>query len=115
MKNINFNLEYLKYIIPILGYQVLDWFSFNWLFDLLNSILPFDLNIFSFLFKPLKALLFYSGWYYIKDYVNENNLDYVGKVPDFSHFNNLDKNEYNEYCKEITNKNGETKLINIVM
>lgn len=72
-----FNLDYLTYIIPILGYQILDWISFNWLFDLLNSMLPFDLNILSFLFKPLKAFLFYSIWYYIKDLIDENTINKV--------------------------------------
>ena len=112
--NFGFNLEYLKYIIPILGYQVLDWFSFNWLFDLLNSILPFDLNIISFLFKPLKALLFYSGWYYIKDYVNENNLDivtkFIFKIKDsllkYFRRNNINPNNINpNNIKIVQNKN----------
>lgn len=72
-----FNRDYLTYIIPILGYQVLDWISFNWLFDLVNSFLPFDLNLLSFLFKPLKAFLFYSIWYYIKDLIDENTINKV--------------------------------------
>ena len=51
--------------------------KFNWLFDLVNSFLPFDLNILSFLFKPLKAFLFYSIWYYIKDFIYENTIHKV--------------------------------------
>ena len=60
-----FNLPFLKYIFPIMGSQLFDWFSFEWLTNLLNHILPFDINILSFLFRPLKAFIFWSGWYYL--------------------------------------------------
>jgi DNA polymerase type B, organellar and viral len=30
-------------------------------------------------------------------FVNENNLDYVGRVPDFKFFKSIDKNEYHDY------------------
>lgn len=61
-----FNLPFLKYIIPIMGSQLFDWFSFEWLTNLLNMCLPFDINILSFLFRPLKAFVFYTFWYYLQ-------------------------------------------------
>jgi hypothetical protein len=30
-------------------------------------------------------------------FVNENNLDYIGEVPDFKYFNNITLDEYNNY------------------
>jgi DNA polymerase type B, organellar and viral len=36
-------------------------------------------------------------------FVNENNLDYIGPVPDFKYFNNISKNEYNEYKSKFNN------------
>src|SRR6267154_967378 len=30
-------------------------------------------------------------------FVNENNLDYIGRVPDFKYFMDISKNDYNEY------------------
>jgi DNA polymerase type B, organellar and viral len=38
-------------------------------------------------------------------FVNENNLDYIGPVPDIKYFNNISKNEYNEYKANFINKN----------
>jgi hypothetical protein len=37
------------------------------------------------------------------NFVNENNLDYIGQVPDFKYFNNISKNEYNEYKTKFNN------------
>ena len=31
------------------------------------------------------------------DFVNVNNLNYIGEVPDIKYFNNISENEYNEY------------------
>ena len=59
------NSPFLKYILPIMGSQLFDWISFECLTNLLNMCLPFDINIFSFLFRPLKAFIFWSGWYYL--------------------------------------------------
>ena len=42
-----------------------------------NYILPFDINIFSFLFRPLKAFVFWSGYYFLQKwlvYDTEGNL-----------------------------------------
>ena len=64
-----FNLPFLRYIIPILGSQFFDWVSFEWLTNLLNYILPFDINILSFLFRPLKAFTFYTAWYYLQKFL----------------------------------------------
>jgi hypothetical protein len=36
-------------------------------------------------------------------FVNENNLDYIGQVPDFKFFNNISKEEYLDYCKLFNN------------
>jgi hypothetical protein len=36
-------------------------------------------------------------------FVNENNLDYVGEVPDFKFFDNISINEYNEYKSNFDN------------
>ena len=36
-------------------------------------------------------------------FVNENNLDYVGPVPDFKYFDNITIKEYNEYCLIFNN------------
>jgi hypothetical protein len=30
-------------------------------------------------------------------FVNENNLDYIGEVPDIKYFDNIDINDYNKY------------------
>ena len=37
------------------------------------------------------------------DFVNENNLDYIGKVPDFSYFNNISEKDYNNYKNKYDN------------
>src|ERR1700751_284410 len=36
-------------------------------------------------------------------FVNENNLNYVGPVPDFKYFIKISKNEYNEYKSKFNN------------
>jgi len=36
-------------------------------------------------------------------FVNENNLDYIGQVPDFKYFNNINIKEYNEYKAKFNN------------
>jgi hypothetical protein len=36
-------------------------------------------------------------------FVNENNLDYIGQVPEFKYFFNISKNDYNNYCKNFNN------------
>jgi hypothetical protein len=36
-------------------------------------------------------------------FVNENNLDYIGEVPDFKYFNDISINEYNKYCEKFNN------------
>ena len=36
-------------------------------------------------------------------FVNENNLDYIGEVPDFKYFYNISLNEYNKYCEQFNN------------
>jgi hypothetical protein len=37
-------------------------------------------------------------------FVNENNLDYIGKVPDISYFSNKIKlSDYKEYCSNFNN------------
>jgi DNA polymerase type B, organellar and viral len=36
-------------------------------------------------------------------FVNENNLDYIGPVPDFKYFDNITIKEYNEYCLMFNN------------
>jgi DNA polymerase type B, organellar and viral len=36
-------------------------------------------------------------------FVNENNLDYIGQVPDFKYFDKISKNEYNEYKSNFNN------------
>jgi hypothetical protein len=38
-------------------------------------------------------------------FVNENNLDYIGEVPDFKYFNNISLNDYNEYKVKFKNNN----------
>jgi hypothetical protein len=34
-------------------------------------------------------------------FINENNLNYVGKVPDFKYFDKINKNDYNNYRKNF--------------
>jgi hypothetical protein len=36
-------------------------------------------------------------------FVSENNLNYIGQVPDFKYFNDITINDYNKYCKEFNN------------
>jgi|SRR5712664_4177918 len=36
-------------------------------------------------------------------FVNENNLNYVGLVPDFKYFTDVSKKDYIEYCKQFNN------------
>jgi DNA polymerase type B, organellar and viral len=36
-------------------------------------------------------------------FVNENNLNYIGPVPDFKYFINVSKEDYLEYCKQFNN------------
>jgi DNA polymerase type B, organellar and viral len=36
-------------------------------------------------------------------FVNENNLNYIGLVPDFKYFTNVSKEDYVEYCKQFSN------------
>jgi DNA polymerase type B, organellar and viral len=36
-------------------------------------------------------------------FVNENNLDYIGEVPDFKYFDNISINDYNDYSKQFNN------------
>lgn len=36
-------------------------------------------------------------------FVNENNLDYIGPVPDLKYFNNVSKEDYLEYSKQFNN------------
>jgi hypothetical protein len=37
-------------------------------------------------------------------FVNENNLDYIGEVPDIKYFNKISKSEYLNYCNNFKNK-----------
>lgn len=37
------------------------------------------------------------------NFVNENNLDYIGNVPEFKYFNNISEKEYNIYCEQFNN------------
>ena len=37
-------------------------------------------------------------------FVNKDNLNYEGKVPDFKYFNKINKNEFDEYCNFFENK-----------
>ena len=60
------NSPFLKYILPIMGSQLFDWINFECLSNFFNYILPFDINIFSFLFRPLKAFVFWSGYYFLQ-------------------------------------------------
>jgi hypothetical protein len=34
-------------------------------------------------------------------FVNKNNLDYIGEVPDYKYFNNISIDEYNKYCEQF--------------
>jgi hypothetical protein len=34
-------------------------------------------------------------------FVNENNLDYIGTVPEFNFFDKVSKNEYLDYCENF--------------
>jgi len=43
-------------------------------------------------------------------FVNENNLDYIGPVPDFKYFDNILINEYNEYKSKFNNSNWNLKM-----
>src|ERR1700761_6376197 len=36
-------------------------------------------------------------------FVNENNLDYIGPVPDFKYFKNISKEDYLDYCRQFNN------------
>lgn len=36
-------------------------------------------------------------------FVNENNLDYVGPVPDIKHFNGVTAHDYNKYSEQFNN------------
>jgi DNA polymerase type B, organellar and viral len=36
-------------------------------------------------------------------FVNKNNLDYIGPVPDYKYFNNISIDEYNKYCEQFNN------------
>jgi hypothetical protein len=37
-------------------------------------------------------------------FVNENNLDYIGDIPDFKYFGNkISKNEYQDYISKFNN------------
>src|ERR1700744_5691908 len=36
-------------------------------------------------------------------FVNENNLDYIGPVPDFKYFKNISKEDYLDYCRQFDN------------
>jgi hypothetical protein len=36
-------------------------------------------------------------------FVNENNLDYIGEVPDFKYFDKVSKEDYNNYCEQFNN------------
>jgi DNA polymerase type B, organellar and viral len=42
-------------------------------------------------------------------FVNENNLDYIGPVPDFKYFDNISINEYNEYKSMFDNNHWNLK------
>lgn len=50
-------------------------------------------------------------------FINKNNLDYIGNVPDFKYFSGISKNDYNEYKSEFNNnwnlKNESIKYCNI--
>ena len=37
-------------------------------------------------------------------FVNENNLEYIGHVPDFKYFDGISKSEYFNYCEIFKNK-----------
>jgi hypothetical protein len=37
------------------------------------------------------------------NFVSENNLDYIGPVPDFKFFDNITIDEYNKYCEQFNN------------
>jgi hypothetical protein len=39
------------------------------------------------------------------DFVNENNLDYIGGVPDLKFFDNLNQEDYNIYNNDFYNNN----------
>lgn len=60
-----FNTPLLQYVLSKIGFTIFDWLSFGWLVDLLNNVLPFDLRYFSVLFKPIKSIIFYVGWFFI--------------------------------------------------
>ena len=60
-----FNTPLLQYVLSKIGFTFFDWLSFTWFIDLFNSILPFDLRYFSVLFKPIKSIIFYVGWFFI--------------------------------------------------
>jgi hypothetical protein len=36
-------------------------------------------------------------------FVNENNLDYIGQVPEFKYFDDISLNDYNNYSKQFDN------------
>jgi hypothetical protein len=42
-------------------------------------------------------------------FVNENNLDYIGPVPDFKYFDNITIKEYNEYCLKFDNSHWDLR------
>lgn len=43
------------------------------------------------------------------DFVNENNLDYIGGVPDLKFFDNLNQEDYNIYNNDFYNNNWNLK------
>jgi hypothetical protein len=36
-------------------------------------------------------------------FVNENNLNYIGPVPDIKYFNGISKEDYLKYCNQFDN------------
>jgi hypothetical protein len=36
-------------------------------------------------------------------FVNENNLDYIGEIPDIKYFNNISLDNYNNYKSKFLN------------
>jgi hypothetical protein len=44
-------------------------------------------------------------------FVNENNLDYIGRIPDFKFFDKINQNEYNDYKARFDNWNLKNEAI----
>jgi hypothetical protein len=48
--------------------------------------------------KTQKSIFPYS-------FVNENNLNYIGPIPDFKYFDGISKEEYLKYCEAFKDNN----------